>query len=290
MKNCIECERYKPTNLKPAGLLRTPAAFRRFEILAIDLFGPLPITAEGYQWILIVEDVATKWVEIFPLKRATAEACARTLIDEVMLRYGIPRRVISDNGPQFVGAIMQQVSYCLGFSQSPTPVYHPEANPVERKNRDMKTQLSILVTNAHTRWADKLPSIRYAMNSSISQSTRNTPAYLSFAREMRNPGDIQRDLREIVIRENFVSEVTPYLMKVAETMKEVVEVHEREQNRCKTYADQSKRQAENFQIGDQVMVKTRILNNAPQRVTSKFVPKGMDLIGSLNEFHQSVIR
>lgn len=76
----------------------TPAASRRFETLAIDLFGPLPTTAEGYQWIFIVEDIATRWVEIFPLKRATAENCARTLIDEVMLRYGIPRRIISDNG------------------------------------------------------------------------------------------------------------------------------------------------------------------------------------------------
>jgi len=63
----------------------------------------------------------------------------------------------------------------------------------------MKVQLSILVENAHTGWADKLPSIRYAMNSSTSQSTGHTPAYLSFAREMRSPGDIQRDLREIVI-------------------------------------------------------------------------------------------
>ncbi|KMQ83891.1 reverse ribonuclease integrase [Lasius niger] len=135
-------------------LLMTPAASRRFETLAIDLFGPLPITVEGYQWIFIIEDVATKWVEIFPLKRATAETCARTLIDEVMLRYGISRRIISDHGPQFIGAVMQQVSYCLGFSQSLTPVYHPEANPVERKNRDMKVQLSILVENAHTKWAD----------------------------------------------------------------------------------------------------------------------------------------
>lgn len=113
----------------------TPATSKKFETLAIDLFGPLPITVEGYQWIFIIEDIATKWVEIFLLKRATAETCARTLIDKVMLRYGIPRRIISDNGLQFIGAVMQQVSYCLGFSRSLTPVYHPEANPVERKKQ-----------------------------------------------------------------------------------------------------------------------------------------------------------
>lgn len=83
------------------------------------------------------------------------------------------------------------------------------------------------------------------MNSSTSQSTGHTPTYLSFAREMRNPEDIQRDLREIVIGENFISEVIPYLLKIAETMKEVTEVHEREQDRRKEYADQSRRRADN---------------------------------------------
>jgi len=180
VKKCIECERYKPSNLKSARFLRTPAATRRFEVLAMDLFGSLSNTSEGYRWIFIIEDVATKWIELFPLKNATADA--KVLI-EVMLRFGIPRRIISENGPQFVEAIMQQVSFYLGFDQSLSSVYHLEANSVERKNRNMKVQLSILVGNEHTSWASKLSSIRYTMNSSMSQATGNTPAYLMFARE-----------------------------------------------------------------------------------------------------------
>ncbi|KYN00535.1 PREDICTED: uncharacterized protein LOC108775813 [Cyphomyrmex costatus] len=168
---------------------------------------------------------------------------------------------------------MQQASYCLGFDQSLTPVYHPEANPVERKNRNMKVQLSILVGNSHTEWASKLLSIRYAMNTSVSQSTKNTPAFLTFAREMRDSGEIQRDLREIVIGENFVSEITPYLLKIADTMKEVTETHEQEQDRRKLYADSSRRPAQIFQEGDRVMVKTRTLSNMPHGITSKFAPK-----------------
>lgn len=62
-------------------------------------------------------------------------------------------------------------------------------------------------------------------------------------------------------------------MKVAETMKEIVQVHEREQDRCKMYADQSRRQFENIQVGDQVMVKTRTLSNVSQGITSKLIPK-----------------
>ncbi|GFX54669.1 transposon Ty3-I Gag-Pol polyprotein [Trichonephila clavipes] len=96
IKTCPECNRYKPTNQKPAGLLRTPAYAQRFETLAIDLFGPLPETPTGKKWIFIVEDTSTKWVELFALAEATAENCAKTLIEEVLLRYGLPRRLISD--------------------------------------------------------------------------------------------------------------------------------------------------------------------------------------------------
>ncbi|GFX66553.1 pro-Pol polyprotein [Trichonephila clavipes] len=130
---CSECIRYKATNQKPAGLLQTPVPAQRFESIAIDLFGPLPETTEGIKWIFIVEDYTTKWVELFPLKQATAKECAMTLLNEVFLRYGVPRRLISDNGTQFVSAVMQQLCFVLDINQSLIPVYHPQANPVERK-------------------------------------------------------------------------------------------------------------------------------------------------------------
>ena len=150
VKNCDECNRYKPSNQKPSGLLQTPVYAQRFETIAIDLFGPLPETKDGKKWILIVEDCSTKWVELFALPNATAEECASTLIEEVFMRYGIPRRCISDNGSQFVSAIMQQVCFLVEVDQVLIPVYHPQANPVERKNRDLKPRLAILVGDDHT--------------------------------------------------------------------------------------------------------------------------------------------
>lgn len=59
VKECIECQRYKATNLKPAGFYQTVASNQRFEVIAIDLFGPLPITPNGFQWIFITEDIAS---------------------------------------------------------------------------------------------------------------------------------------------------------------------------------------------------------------------------------------
>ncbi|GFW14997.1 transposon Ty3-G Gag-Pol polyprotein [Trichonephila clavipes] len=83
IKKCPDVLVFKATNQTPAGLLRTPVYSQRFEVIAIDLFGPLPQTDTGKQWIFIVEDCATKWVELFALSQASARQCATTLIEEV---------------------------------------------------------------------------------------------------------------------------------------------------------------------------------------------------------------
>ena len=96
-----------------------------------------------------MEECSTKWVELFTLTYATAQECAITLI-EVFLPYGLPRQVVSDNELQFLSAVMQQVCFPLKIKQSLTPVYHPQGNLVERKNRDHKPGLVMLVDNDHT--------------------------------------------------------------------------------------------------------------------------------------------
>ena len=237
VKACIECQRYKATNMKPTGLLQTTGSKQRFEMLAVDLFGPLPVTMNGFQWILIAEDVATRWVELFAMQEATAEKCAKILIEEIFLRFGVPRQLKTDNGVQFISAIMQQVSYCLGIQQFLTPVYHPQANPVERKNRDLKTQLAILVQSHHDAWQNHLSAIRFAMNTSKCQSTGYTAAYLTFGRELRTLDDVNNDLRAIIDNENFIPQITPYLKKLDEVIKSAKEAECRQQDTNKQMYD-----------------------------------------------------
>lgn len=76
-------------------------------------------------WIFAVEDVATRWTEQLPLASASATACAKTLVDEIILRNGTPRMVIGDNGPQFVSSVIQKVAHLLRFKQTLNPSYNP---------------------------------------------------------------------------------------------------------------------------------------------------------------------
>ncbi|GFY29536.1 transposon Ty3-I Gag-Pol polyprotein [Trichonephila clavipes] len=241
-----ECARFKATNQKPAGLLRTPVYSQRSEVIAIDLFGPLPQTDTGKQWIFIVQDCATKWVELFALSQASARQCATTLIEEVFMRHGIPRRIISDNGTQFVSAVLQQICFTLNISQNFIPVYSPQSNPVERKNRDLKPRLAILVGDDHS---------------------SHTPAYLLFGRELRTVDDVVQDFKSVFHNDNFVAEITPYLKRFATITEDIREKIETKQDQRKKQYDKNRRPVY-YSPGDKVGVTLHPISSAKNKKTS----------------------
>ncbi|GFX45877.1 transposon Tf2-9 polyprotein [Trichonephila clavipes] len=273
VKNCPDCIKYKASNQKPSGLLQTPVPAQRFETLAIDLFGPLPECKDGKRWILIIEDCTSKWVELFAIPNATAKECAITLIEEVLLRYGIPRRLISDNRTQFVSAVMQQICYPLNIHQSLIPVYHPQANPVERRNRDLKPRLAILVQDKHDCWSEKLSFIRFALNTAKCKTTGQTAAFLNFGRELRTPSEVVNDILVVIQNDNFVPEITPYLKKFAKFSTQVREVVEEQQNSRKFYADKKRKAAPTYQPGEHVFVASQPQSNAAQGRSAKLMPR-----------------
>ncbi|GFW95000.1 transposon Tf2-11 polyprotein [Trichonephila clavipes] len=266
VKNCPDCIKYKTSNQKPSGLLQTPVPAQRFETLAINLFGPLPESKDGKRWILIIEDCTTKWVELFALPNATAKECAITLIEEVLLWYGIPRRHISDNGTQFVSAVMQQIFYLLNIHQSLISVYHPQAN-------HLKPRLTILVQDKHDCWSEKLPFIRFALNTAKCETTGQTAAFLNFGRELRTPSEVVNDIRVVIQNDNFVPEITPYLKKFAKFSTQIREVVEEQQDSRKFYSDKKRKTAPTYQPGEHVFVASHPLSNAAQGRSAKLMPR-----------------
>ncbi|GFV85079.1 transposon Tf2-9 polyprotein [Trichonephila clavipes] len=245
IKTCPECNRYKPTNQKPAGLLRTPVyAQRRYK--------------------------HQKSVELFALAEATAENCAKTLIEEVLLRYGLPRRLISDNGPQFISAVMQLTCDLLEITQDLIPIYHPLANPSERKNRVLKPRLAILVGEEHSAWEDKLPLIRFAMNTSVCDTTGHMAAYLQFGRQLRTSDDIRHDIRQVIDNDNFVPEIIPYLKRFANSILDVKDRVEQKQD-CRKENFGRRRRRKYYKSGDKVWVTIHPISRNNR--SRKFMPK-----------------
>ena len=96
-----------PTQHAPIGTIESN---HLFEKLLWDIMGPLPAAAGGCRYVLVVTDLFTKWVEAFPLKSTDSVTLASVLVDEVICRYGVPHYLHSDQGANFVSAVIYSPS------------------------------------------------------------------------------------------------------------------------------------------------------------------------------------
>jgi len=104
--------------------------------------GPLPRFTNGHTWLLVMQDRFTKWVELSPLRRATALAVVQKLTERIIYRHGCPQVIISDNGKQFTARQMQRLLQSFEIQQRMAPVHAPHCNPVERTNKTIKTMIA----------------------------------------------------------------------------------------------------------------------------------------------------
>ncbi|KAJ8893807.1 hypothetical protein PR048_006408 [Dryococelus australis] len=121
--SCLICTQTKAPNRKCTGMMG-------HEIVTVDLFGPLPKGRGGVEYICLVLDMFTKFVKVYPIKKFS-QVITENVMDCYVLEIGQPRKIISDNGPQFRSDKWKTLTYILGIELGYTAVYHPATNPVE---------------------------------------------------------------------------------------------------------------------------------------------------------------
>ena len=62
---CVICAKRKPTHGRHRGLLKQSVATAPMERIAIDILGPLPKTVSGNEYIMVINDYFTKWIECY---------------------------------------------------------------------------------------------------------------------------------------------------------------------------------------------------------------------------------
>ena len=154
--------------------------------------GPLPLAPHGHQYILVVTDLFTKWVEAFPLANTTATTLATVPMNEIVCRYGVHAYLHSDQGANLRSAVIQQLCQLLGTLSTRTSAYHPEGNgQVERFNRTLEAMLAKMIngTDQHN-WDLYLPKALLAYRTSLHEATGFTPDHLVFGHSPQLPIDM----------------------------------------------------------------------------------------------------
>ena len=150
--------------------------------LNIDSIGPLPPDENGNTYIIVVCDVFSRFIELYPAPDATAFSAAKAVIQWIG-RYGIPGEILTDNGTQYTADIISQLCNLLRVEHlTILPYSHEENAIVERANREVNKHLRAIVFDkkVKTEWSLFLPLVQRIMNASVKVSTGVTPASIIF--------------------------------------------------------------------------------------------------------------
>ena len=186
--SCQGCATRKMPTHPISAEMQLAHATAPWQIVCMDLMGPLPKSARGNQWILCIMDKFTKWPECVALRSATATVVARAFVSLVVTRHGVPLTVQSDRGRQFTSHLFAEVSRILGMKQQLSCAYRPQSQGlVERWNRTMAEMLRQYVRTNQSDWCSYLDLVLLAYRTSVHSSTGYTPFELQHGRQARLP-------------------------------------------------------------------------------------------------------
>jgi len=133
---------------------------------------------------LLVVDAKSKWIEGFPMSSTTGSATIQDL-RFLFATHGLPEKVVSDNGPQFVAREMKEFLDSNGIRHCLSSPYHPVSNgKVERAVRTFKESMKTMKNEPGTQ-AEKLARFLLAYRSIPHTVTGYTPAELLIGRRIR---------------------------------------------------------------------------------------------------------
>ena len=187
---CEECTKYHRGKLAKQGPLQPVIPGAPYERWYIDLTGPHPKSEKGNIWILTCMDSFTKWTEAFPLRNKEAETIAKVLVKQIFNRFGTPLSILSDQGKEVDGRIMNEVCKLFGITKLHTTPYKPSTNQVERFHRTMNSILAKTVSDHNRDWDSRLSFALAAFGATRHDSTGYMPNFLVLGRKVRTPPDI----------------------------------------------------------------------------------------------------
>ena len=97
MKACEAYQFHAKQIHQPAHGLQTIPLSWSFAVWGLDILGPFPRSRGGYHYLYVAIDKFTKWAEVEAIRTNPAGSAVK-FIKGLVSRFGVPNRIITDNG------------------------------------------------------------------------------------------------------------------------------------------------------------------------------------------------
>jgi hypothetical protein len=242
-----------------------------FKHIGIDIMGPLPQTIRGKRYIVLAVDLFSKWIEAKPIKDADAQTISEFVYEDIICRHGIPMRMTSDRGTEFVNDLITILAEKYKIKHITTTAYHPQGNgQTERSNQTVKNILSKITRKGD--WDIYLPSALFVTRTMPNESTKFTPSELIYGHQMRQVVDKHiTDHEDESDSDRFVDHYLEEKKRIGSIRQKAQTFIEKAQTRQKKAHDKAiKTDAIKLHIGDKVLVYRNMIE---QNWSAKLEPR-----------------
>lgn len=134
---------------------------------------PIYFNGKDVDAILVIVDRFTKYMMFFPVSvEITAAELAELFHQEVELRFGAPRGVVSDRGSLFTSSFWSEVCFQSKIKRRLSTAFHPQTDgQTERINQVLEHYLRCFVGESLSTWPRLLRTAQFAANASVNAST-----------------------------------------------------------------------------------------------------------------------
>ena len=192
IRTCSSCQRNKMLSAKmkqPMRITDTPE--KAFEKVQMDIVGPLPITGKGNKYLLTLQDNLTKYSDAIPLPTIDSISVAVALAEQFISRFGCPRVIHTDQGSNFVSAIMKNFCKIFKIQRITSTAFHPQSlGSLERAHRVFIDYLKHYCVK--TDWDGWIRFGIFSYNTSVHEATGFTPHELVFGRKATFPSEFAK--------------------------------------------------------------------------------------------------
>ena len=147
VKACVVCQQAKPDRAKLPGLLQPlPVPAAAWQVVSLDFIEALSLSG-GYNCILVVVDLFSKYAHFLGLKHPfTAATVAQKFLTEVYRLHGLPVALVSDRDKIFTSKFWKELFHLADVQLRHSTAYHPQSDgQTERLNQCLETFLRCFV-------------------------------------------------------------------------------------------------------------------------------------------------
>ena len=149
------------------------------------------MAARQLKFLIVAIEYLTKWIEAEPVSSISASTVKKFIWKNIVCRFAVPRRIISDNGTQFASSQVRDLCRKLGIKQQFSFVEHPQTNgQAEAANKVILRALKRRILTTKSLWPEEISRILWAYHTTPQKTTHETPFSLVYGTDALLPIEV----------------------------------------------------------------------------------------------------